>query len=200
MDKGQLRMQMLAGIITEGQYMQKLKEGESIRQSHTKMFEKIIYDTYRDASQGLIFVSDITPRFPQKSGGAVFVDENSKYKYLLTGESNPGLGKIGYVYSEVLPKSEATSPPDKLNIQNFHKIIRAILQSGINDARYNVRFVPDGLYRKDKFGGGGGDMIQIGWSGYIVESSKFSREGNVNFGFPKEIGDGMSWVTFTFRD
>lgn len=229
MTKEIFRMQMLDGIITEGQYKAKLEEEDSMgkvgaqyaapgyedevkgnktkikkaleRKSWEEKFKKIVFDLYNDASQGLIFVSDNgVSKHPQ----AVYVDEKGKYKYLLTPEynkyhdSNFGLSRIGNIYSEVLPKSEAIASPYKLDIDTFHPIIRAVLQPGPED--YHVNFFPDGTYKKDRFGGGGGNMIQIGYTGYVVETSKFSREDNPNFGFPQEIGNGMSWVPFTFRN
>ena len=229
MKKEQLRMQMLAGIITEGEYKAKLEEIDSIgkvgkqyaapgyedevkgnktkikkaleRKSWEEKFKKMVFDLYNDASQGLIFVSD---NGVSKHPEAVYVDEKGKYKYLLTPEYNKyhdtnfGLSEIGDTYSVVLPKSEAIAPPYKLDINNFYSIIRAVLQPGPRD--YHVNFFPDRTYKKDSFGGGGGTMIQIGYSGYVVETSKFSREGNPNFGFPEEIGNGMSWVSFRFRN
>ena len=128
-------MQMLAGIITESQYKAKLEEEDSMgkigksyaapgyedevkgnktkikraieNDAFTAKFKKILFELYNDASQGLIFVSK-----DSEGDDVVYVDENGKYKYLLTGEWNPGLQEVPYAHKIVLPKSEAVSPPD----------------------------------------------------------------------------------------
>jgi hypothetical protein len=219
---------MLAGIITESQYKAKLEEEDSmgkigkayaapgyedeVKGNKTKLrraiendaftakFKKILFELYNDASQGLIFVS----KNPE-GNDAVYVDENGKYKYLLTGEWNNGLGEIPGINKRVLPKSKAVSPPNKLDFNNFYPILRAVLQSRLKgpgllgDSNWVVVYHADGV-GKFKFGGGGGKMIMIGYSGYIIELSKFSRDGNTEFGFPEELGNDIGWVSYDFRD
>ena len=222
MTQEQLRMQMLAGIITESQYKEKMEEidsygrvgksypapgqedalkGKKLKKAKRALerkgwelkFEKMITDLYNDASKGLIFVSETPEEHKEGGNKSVFVDENSKYKNLLTGKRNEGLGDEGVdTYAEVLPKSEAIAPPYKLDIRNFPNIIYAVLRSGIDGNNYHVKRRSDAITDK-------GDMIEIGWAGYVVDMSKFKRD-DPDFGFPKEIGNGMAWVPFTFRD
>jgi hypothetical protein len=222
MNKETLRMQMLAGIITEGQYKEKMEEIDSmgkigkqtpipgyegnfeknqkkVKKQIKKAKEELdnkkwndfffneITNLYNDASKGLIFVSETPEEYKIGGSNSVFVDENSKYKNLLTGKRNKGLGAIGATYSVVLPKSKAISPPYKLNIDTFLRIISGFLNSGIDGNDYSI------IYH------GLDDMIQIGWTGYVVDMSKFKRD-SPDYGFPKEIGNGMAWVPFTFRD
>lgn len=229
MTQEQLRMQMLAGIITESQYKEKMEEIDSYgkvgksypapgyedevkgnktklrraieRDSSTAKFKKIVFDLYDDASQGLIFVS----KNPE-GNDAVYVDENGKYKYLLTGEWNYGLGEIPGINKRVLPKSEAVSSPNKLDFDSFYPIVRAVLQSRLKgpgllgDSNWSVGYVPNVKNQGFSFGGGGGRMIRIGYSGYIVEPSKFSGDGNPDFGFPEKLGNDLAWVPFRFRN
>ena len=222
MTQEQLRMQMLAGIITEGQYKEKMEEADSYSrvgkqypapgyedmkkgekkelkreidiQSRTAKWKKMIFDLYNDASQGLIFVSQ-PPENIDTDYDAVYVDENSKYKNLLTGKYNEGLGAIRSTHQKVLPKSEAPSPPYKLDFDNFYRIIRAVLQSGADGSMYQVKFLPDFISST------GVDMVQIGYVGYVIDtSSKEFKRSDPDFGFPEKINNEMSWVSFRFRD
>jgi hypothetical protein len=56
MTKEQLRMQMLAGIITEGQYKEKLNENQEINSYLTGLFDTIdLGDEYKEGSQSYTF-------------------------------------------------------------------------------------------------------------------------------------------------
>jgi hypothetical protein len=152
-------------------------------------FAKITKDLFDDASKGLIFISD----YPKDNKySALFVDENSKYKNLLTGKENYGLNDIPYTYNKALPKSEAITPPHKLDIRTFRKIIYGVLTSGPGETFYITNFLPDSVT-------GIGDMIQVGRGGYVVEKSKFKRESS-DYGFPQELGNGLAYVPFFFRN
>jgi hypothetical protein len=170
------------------------------RQNANEFFKKTVSEIYNDASQGLIFVSP-NPKSPERK--SVFVDEKGKYKYLLTGEKNYGVGEVPYTNSTILPKSEAVSSPNKLDSFNFHIILRAVLQSEVqgpfklpSNGRYQVSYAPDGTYRGIE---NIGNLIKVGWAGYVVELSKFSRV-NPDFGFPQKLGGDLAWVSYRFRD
>jgi hypothetical protein len=268
MNKEELRMSFLAGLITEGEYKQKLQEKQDLnenvvgigainnpfptreksdyelafehftrgevneedsmgkigkqyaapgqkkevkgkkkeikreleRQNWNEFFKKTVSEIYNDASQGLIFVAP-NPKSPERK--SVFVDEKGKYKYLLTGEKNYGVGEVPYTNSIILPKSEAVSSPSKLDIFNFYIIIRAVLQSEIQgpfklppNGKYHINYSPDGTYRGIE---NVGTLIQIGYAGYVVELSKFSRV-NPDFGFPQKLGGDLAYVSYRFRD
>ena len=225
MNKETLRMQMLAGIITESQYKERVEEVDSMgkigkshlspeykdegnkfkksqkiklkKQTDNVKFKKMISDIYQDASQGLIFTS----KDPIDSDRAVFVDENGKYKYLLTGERNEGLVEVPYTTKYVLPKSKAVSPPNELDISNFNAIIHAVLNSGVGGVfpKYAVHFKNSDV-GKFQFGGGGGNIIKIGYVGYVVDPSKFSTEGNPEFGTLHKLSNNLAWIPFDFKD
>jgi hypothetical protein len=216
---------MLAGIITESQYKAKLEEEEVTgkvgkqyaapgyedeikgnkkkikraleKKSWEEKFKKIIFELYKDASQGLIFTS----KDPIDSDRAVFVDENGKYKYLLTGERNEGLIEVPYTTTYVLPKSKAVSPPNELDISNFNAIIHAVLNSGVGGVfpKYAVHFKNSDV-EKFQFGGGGGNIIKIGYVGYVVDPSKFSTEGNPEFGTLHKLSNNLAWIPYDFKD
>ncbi len=170
------------------------------RQNANEFFKKTVSEIYNDASQGLIFVAP-NPESPERK--SVFVDEKGKYKYLLTGEKNYGVGEVPYTNSIILPKSEAVSSPNKLDSFNFHIILRAVLQSEVQgpfklppNGKYQVSYAPDGTYRGIE---NVGNLIKVGWAGYVVELSKFSRV-NPDFGFPQKLGGDLAWVSYRFRD
>jgi hypothetical protein len=228
MIKEQLRWKMLAGIITETQYKEKIEEIDSMgrvgkstpapgyenekkswkksqrkkleKRNWDEKFKKILSDLYQDASKGLIYTS---PSPNPNDGMTVYVDENGKYKYLLTGEKNIGLGEVPYYNKTVQPSSKSTSSPYKLDIPNFNAIIHAVLNSGVQGP---FPLPPNGRYHiKPKlpnfqFGGKGGTIIQIGWVGYVVDLSKFTTEGNPEFGTPHKLGNNLAFIPYHFTD
>jgi hypothetical protein len=150
-------------------------------------FRDWMFEIYKDVSQGLIITAP-SPNDPKDT--SVYVDENGKYKYLLTGKFNKGANEIGYSDVIIRPKSELSTTPFKIDFSNFYRIVRPILQSGLNGDDWTVVYYADLK--------GTGAKVKIGEDGYLVETSKFKRD-DPNYGFPKEIGSGISWVDFTFR-
>ena len=225
MTQEQLRMQMLAGIITEGQYKEKMEEvdsygtlgnqypspgyegmknskvkdnKESIRQQIQGLSRaKDIQTLYNDASQGLIFVS----KSPDKGfDKAVYVDENSKYKNLLTGEGNDGLDPFWDTIKRVLPKSESPSSPYKLDFDNFWRILKAVYSDYPRTKWLIQRIISD-------YSGLGADMLQLPYAGKLVDVSSSgtkekleSIENSDDYGKIIKISDNLWWINFRSRE
>jgi hypothetical protein len=233
MTQEQLRMQMLAGIITEGQYKEKMEEEDSygkvgkqypapgyedmkkgkVKDNKETLRQQIqglsrakdIQTLYNDASQGLIFVS----QSPKKVEGytdlsekkrAVYVDENSKYKNLLTGEGNDGLDPFWDTIQRVLPKSESPSSPYKLDFDNFWRILKAVYSDYPRTKWLIQRIISD-------YSGLGADMLQLPYAGKLVDVSSSrtkekleSIENSDDYGKIIKISDNLWWINFRSRE
>jgi hypothetical protein len=135
MTQEQLRMQMLAGIITEGQYKEKIEEadsysrvGKSYPAPSTPEPIKKIYRVISDMARKKIIIGR-----PENKKKAVYFDENDPFYSPLKeyteegGETNLCLDGIRDTYRFPRPISENPNiTPLDVNIENFHSILAAV--------------------------------------------------------------------------
>jgi hypothetical protein len=198
MTQEQLRMQMLAGIITEGQYKEKLNEGkkkkdkkESLRQQTNAVSDvRILKGLLSDIQQKKIFTA------PNANGKrTIFVDENSQYKDLI-GKSpyvmDPLLGNTSY---NIEPASKAEASPDKPTFDSLGSIFYAL---------HPTRYI---TYNGSAHSATGADQIDFMNSGMLVDASNpktketLKQEENMDpFGNVRKISDDAWWIDYRYRD
>jgi hypothetical protein len=198
MTQEQLRMQMLAGIITEGQYKAKLNEGknkkdkkESLRQQTNSVNDtNILKNLVNDIQQKKIFTA-----LNSSGKRTIFVDENSQYKNLI-GKSpyvmDPLLGNTSY---NIEPASKAEASPDKPTFDSLGSIFYAL---------HPTRYI---TYKGSSYSATGADQIDFMNSGMLVDASNpktkeiLKQKENIDpFGNVREISDDTWWIDYRYRD
>ena len=135
MTQEQLRMQMLAGIITESQYKEKMEEvdsygrvGKSYPAPSTPEPIKKIYRVISDIPRKKIFVGRPNKNDPK----SVYFDDNDSFysplkKYTEGGDENVCLDRIGDTYRHPEPISENPNiTPLEINTVDFYRILAAV--------------------------------------------------------------------------
>jgi len=198
MTQEQLRMQMLAGIITESQYKEELSEKsqakddeETLRQNTNAVSDvRILKGLLSDIQQKKIFTA------PNANGKrTIFVDENSQYKDLIgkfPEGRRPVLGNTSY---NIEPASKAESSPDQPTFASLGSIFQAL---------YPTRYI---TYSAPSYSATGIEQLDFMNSGMLVDASTTEnknilkqKENVAPFGNVREISDDTWWIDFRYRD
>jgi len=199
MTQEQLRMQMLAGIITEGQYKEKLeevdsmgKDGKETSKQQTRAINdvKILKNLLSDIQQKKIFTAKTPGQTNQRS---IFVDENSQYKNLIgKKETFPILGNTSNI---IEPASKAETSPDEPTFASLGEIFSAL---------YPQRYL---TYSPSSYSNTKADQIDFISSGMLVnasspETKEFLKQNEnvAPFGAVREINNNTWWIDFRYRD
>jgi len=153
MTQEQLRMQMLAGIITEGQYKGTLEEGkEDLIKNLSKVFS--------DISQNKIFIG----KDPEIKGmNAVFYDDNDSFYDLDEGDKVSCLARIPSMLDTPRPISKYpnVTPFNSNDLSIIYRILAASVY-GIKMGCPDIMNDEDGKYILIQSKGGKGYIMRKG--------------------------------------
>ena len=206
MTNEQLRMQMLAGIITESQYKEKMTEiemgekkpmsrddKETLRQQNNAIKDtETLKRISNDIQQKKIFTS----KTPGRTDGlvSIFVDENSQYKNLIGTkiERSPALGNTALT---IQPSSKAETFPDEPTHASLGRIFNAL---------YPERYI---TYSGASSSDTKAPQVNFYNSGFLVDASSpetknfMKQNENVDdFGAIRELNKNTWWIDFRYRD
>ena len=153
MTQEQLRMQMLAGIITEGQYKETLEEGK-------KDLIKNLSKVFSDISQNKIFIG----KDPEIEGmNAVFYDDNDPFYDITEGKRIYCLDRIPRILDTPRPISKYpnVTPIDPNDLSIIYRILAASVY-GIKMGCPDIMNDEDGKYILIQSKGGKGYIMRKG--------------------------------------